>query len=186
MIKKILILSAVYTFLITAFTLTMSQNGDGYLIAIVMVSLMFAFLVARIVYKKNISGFKKENNKVSYTQSGIQNLNKISTKPFLFGLEKKIISDQEFYFDHEYFYAVNSQQQTAKFNLKDISEISKTSVQINNSRIWQVKINNNGEEIVFKFAHNYTIWNKNFLEFYRKIEQLNPSAIQSKWSIWTM
>ncbi|MCT2562497.1 hypothetical protein [Chryseobacterium herbae] len=186
MIKKILILSAVYALLITGITLTMSQKGDGYLIAIVILSLIFAFLVIRIVYKRNISGLKKENNNINYTNSGTQNLNKISTKPFLFGLEKNIISDQEFYFDNENFYAVNSHQQTAKFNLKDINEISKTSVQINNSRIWQVKINNNGEEIVFKFAHNYTIWNKNFLEFYRKIEKLNPSAIQSKWSIWTM
>ncbi|SHE53430.1 hypothetical protein [Chryseobacterium sp. OV279] len=186
MIKKILILSVVYAFLITGITVTLSQKGDGYLIAVVIVSLIFIFLLVRIVYKENISGVKPKNNKVNYTNSSLQNLNKISTKPFLFGLEKNIISDQEFYFDQEYFYAVNNHQQTAKFNLKDISEISKTSVQINNSRIWQVKINDNGEEIVFKFAHNYTIWNKNFLEFYRKIQQLNPSAIQSKWNIWTM
>ncbi|SFN56680.1 hypothetical protein SAMN05421594_3273 [Chryseobacterium oleae] len=186
MIKKILILSAIYAFLITGITVTLSQKGDSYLIAIVIVSLIFIFLLVRIIYKKNISGFKPVNNRLNYTHSGFQNLNKISTKPFLFGIEKNIISDQEFYFDQEHFYTVNSYQQTAKFNLKDIREISKTSVQINNSRIWQVKINNNGEEIIFKFAHNYTIWNKNFLEFYRKIEQLNPSAIQSKWNIWTM
>lgn len=185
MIKNILILSVIYAILITAITLTMSQKGDGYLIVVVILSLIFTFLVVRIVYK-NISGFKQENNTVNYTDSSFQHLHKISTKPFLFGLEKKIISDHEFYFDHENFYAINANHQTAKFNLKDISEISKTSIQINNSRIWQVKINNNNEEVVFKFAHNYTIWNKNFLEFYRKIEKLNPSAIQSKWSIWSM
>ncbi|NML68235.1 hypothetical protein HHL23_00205 [Chryseobacterium sp. RP-3-3] len=186
MIKNILILSVIYAFLMTAITLTMSQKDDGCLIVIVILSLIFTFLVVRIVYKKNISGIKQENNKLNYRNLNFQHLNKISTKPFLFGLEKKIISDHEFYFDHENFYAINTNHQTAKFNLKDISEISKTSVQINNSRIWQVKINNNNEEVVFKFAHNYTIWNKNFLEFYRKIEELNPSAIQSKWSIWSM
>ncbi|KFF08719.1 hypothetical protein [Chryseobacterium luteum] len=164
----------------------MSQKGNTYLSVIVFLGVVFAFLIVRIVYKKNRSGIRQENNKLNYTNSDFQHLNKISARPFLFGLEKKIISDHEFYFDHENFYAVNPHHQTAKFNLKDITEISKTSVKINNSSIWQIKINNNNEEVVFKFAHNYTIWNKNFLEFYRKVEELNPSAIKSKWNIWSM
>lgn len=186
MIKRIVIISLIYAFLVTVITLTLSQKGDGFLIAIVILSVLYAFLIVASVYKKNVSTFKQKNNNLTYSTSGFKDLHKISTKPFLFGLENKIISDHEFYFDNKHFYAINKDNQTAKFNLKDITEISKTSVQINNHRIWQVKITHNNEEMIFKFAHNYTLWNKNFVDFYQKVEQLNPSVIKSKWSIWSM
>lgn len=186
MIKRIIIISLIYALLVIAITLTLSQKGDGYLIAIVILSIIYAFLVVALVYKKNISTFKQKNSDLTYTSSSFKDLHKISTKPFLFGLENKIISDHEFYFDDANFYAINKDHQTAKFDLKDITEISKTTVQINNSRIWQVKINTNNEEVIFKFAHNYTLWNRNFLDFYQKVEKMNPSLIKSKWSIWSM
>lgn len=186
MIKRIVILSVIYAVLMVAVTLTMSQKGDTYVIILLVLGLVFSFLLVREILKKYIFGFKSKNNLLIYTSTEGKDLIKISKKPFLFGLEKKIIDDHEFYFDDNYLYAVNSDHKAAKFNLKDITELSKTSVQINNSRIWQIKINNNNEEIVFKFAHNYTIWNKNFLTFYNKIKELNPSAIQSKWNVWTL
>lgn len=186
MIKRIVILSVIYALLMVAVTLTMSKAGDTYIVILLVLGLIFSFLLIREIFKKYIVGFKSKNNQLDYISVNHQGLHKISKKPFLFGLEKKIIDDHEFYFDDNYLYAVNSDHKAAQFSLKDITELSKTSIQINNGRIWQMKINNNNNEVVFKFANNYTIWNKNFLTFYDKVKNINPSVIKSKWNIWTL
>jgi hypothetical protein len=186
MIKRIIIITIFYAILITALTLAMPQVDEKYIVILTISGLLFGFLIIREVYKKYSTGFKQKNNSLNYINTDLKNLNKISTKPFLFGLEKNMVSENEFYFDNDNFYAINNDNQSVKFSLKDITEISKTSFQINNSRIWQVKIHSEHGEVIFKFAHNYTIWNKNFLTFYEKVKKLNPSVIKSKWSIWTM
>ena len=113
-------------------------------------------------------------------------LKKISTKPYLFGIEKHHISEEDFYFDNDHFYAINKELQKAIFNLCDISEIKKTSITINNRRIWQITIKpTSDKEVVFKFAHNFSLWNRNFPLFYNKVKKKNPKVLQSKWSIWT-
>lgn len=164
----------------------MSSMDNHYLIAIVISSFVVAFLIGREVYKKYFLDFKPKHQNINYNNSVPNHLIKISTKPFLFGLEKKLVSDDEFYFDNENFYAINQEKRMAKFNLKDITELSRTAFNINNRNIWQVKIKSENKELVFKFAHNYTIWNKSFLDFYDRITTVNPSAIKSKWSLWRM
>ncbi|MCJ8152303.1 hypothetical protein MKJ01_00840 [Chryseobacterium sp. SSA4.19] len=186
MVKRIILYVFLYAVLITTLTLTMSQTGDTYLIIITLSGLVLGGLIVREVYKKYFTAAIPRNNNLEYGTFNSGERYKISGKPFLFGFEKKIVSGDDFYFDDDYFYAVNKNQQAAKFDLKDITELSKTSYQINNSRIWQVKINNIGEEVAFKFAHNYSVWNKNFLNFYNKLKEINPSAVQSKWSLWSM
>ena len=112
---------------------------------------------------------------------------KISMKPFFFGLEKKLISIEEFYFDHENFYAIHQDLQKKVFKLSTITELKRTATQVNNRRIWQITIQQaNATTVVFKFAHNYTLWNKNFAIFHKKIKKINPEAIKSKWSLWSM
>ena len=186
MIKRIILIVLLYAIFLVGITLAMNSINDRYLIAVVLSSFVFAFLIGREVYKKYFVGFKPSNQNISYNNTIPKNSIKISTKPFLFGLEKKLLSDDEFYFDNENFYAINPENKTAKFNLKDITELSRTAININNRTIWQVKIKTENRELVFKFAHNYTIWNKSFRDFYDKIKALNPSAIKSKWSLWRM
>lgn len=185
MIKKIILFVLIYAALITIITLTVPQDSNTYLIVITVSGLLLGVLVMREVYKKYFTALPKNQN-IVYSSSNHESLNKISQRPFLFGLEKKIISEDDFYFDDQFFYAINKNNQAAKFSLTDITELGKTSYQINNSRIWQVKINNHGEELLFKFAHNYSVWNRNFLLFYDKLKEINPSAIRSEWNSWSM
>lgn len=175
----------VYALFITTVTLTLSTSGNTYLIVIAVSGLIFGLLVFREVYKKYFISLPL-NSKVQYSSSGTEGMLKISGRPFLLGLEKKMVSADDFYFDDSYFYAVNKDGQHAKFDLKDITELSKTSYQINNSRIWQVKISHQEEEVVFSFTHNYSVWNRNFVTFYHKVKVANPSVIRSKWSLWSM
>lgn len=182
MVKKIILFVLVYAVLITILTLTMSQADDTYLIVITISGLLLGVLIVREIYKKYFTAVSPSNSPLTYGTFNSGDVYKISSKPFLFGLEKKIVSEDDFYFDRDSFYAVNKNQQAAKFSLRDITELSKTSYQINNSRIWQVKIRNNGEEEVFRFAYNY----KNFLNFYNTLKEINPDIIKSKWSVWSM
>lgn len=186
MIKRIILITLLYIILIVTVVLKMPSTSDSYWIIILVSNVIFTFLIGREIYKKYFVGFKPEDQNINYTNSSINNAIKISTKPFLFGLEKKLLTDDDFYFDNEHFYVVNKDEKVAKFNLNDIKELSRTAVKINNSTIWQVKINADNKELVFKFAHNYTIWNKSFLEFYDRVKILNPSSIKSKWSLWRM
>lgn len=186
MVKRIILIIALYAIFLVTITLTMSSLENNYLIIIVFSSFVVAFLMGREVYKKYFLDFKVKHQTINYNHSVPNHLIKISTKPFLFGLEKKLLSDDEFYYDNENFYAINQDNKTAKFNLKDITELGRTGVNINNRNIWQVKINDENKELVFKFAHNYTLWNKSFFDFYEKVKTLNPSSIKSKWSLWRM
>lgn len=186
MIKRIIIYLIIYAALLITIVFTLSEMETFFILAIVISGLGFGILIIFEVYKKYIVGSKPKNYNLEYINSNVENLNKISQKPFLFGLEKKIISDDEFYFDDENFYVLNDNNETAKFDLNSITELSRTSIRINNSTIWQVKINHKEEELIFKFANNYTIWNKNFLRFYEKLKAINTSAIKSKWSLWKM
>jgi hypothetical protein len=82
--------------------------------------------------------------------------------------------------------AVNKQNEKAVFKLSEISELSRTSTLINNRKIWQIKINRENEpEIIFKFAHNYTIWNKNYPEFIERMNQINPKAVKTKFNLFS-
>ncbi|MNK31569.1 hypothetical protein D3C87_500060 [compost metagenome] len=186
MIKRVILTILLYAIFLVGITLTMSSMDNHYLIAIVISSFVVAFLIGREVYKKYFLDFKPKRQNINYNNFVPNDLIRISTKPFLFGLEKKLLSDDEFYFDNENFYAINQENKTAKFDLKNITELSRTDVNINNRTIWQVKINAENKELVFKFAHNYTIWNKSFLNFYNRIKTLNPSVVKSKWSLWRM
>lgn len=178
MIKRIVIYFVIYVILLLTIIFTLSEMETAYLLAIVISGLAFGVLIVIEVYKKYFVGSKPKNYDLEYGNTNLENLSKISRKPFLFGLEKKIISEDDFYFDDQYFYIVNKANQTAKFSLNDITELSRTPIKINNSSIWQVKINDKNEELIFKFAHNYSIWNKGFLQFYEKVKILNPSAIK--------
>lgn len=110
---------------------------------------------------------------------------KISTTPILFGLESRFVSNQTFYFDDDYFYAVSEKGAVKIFKLSDLTELSRTGIIITNRSIWKVKfLSRNNEEIIYQFAHNYTLWNRSFAEFYAKIKKLKPEAVKSTWSWW--
>ncbi|WP_293945134.1 MULTISPECIES: hypothetical protein [unclassified Sphingobacterium] len=162
-----------------------------YLYLILLAGLVLFIVLFSLIFRKYTAGFKPENNQISYEASADlvgEKIRKISSRPFLFGLEDNLVSDEDFYFDDINFYAIdNKQQRKAVFPLTDIIELSKTAITITNDRVWQVIIQKAGNhKIVFKFAYNYTLWNKDFYKFYKKIEQVNPAAVKSKWSLWTM
>ena len=116
----------------------------------------------------------------------IAKLKKISSRPFLFGLEGRFISDESFYFDDNNLYIIAKNRKAVKVPFEQITELKKTSMSINKIRIWQISVGIEGAEAMFRFANNYTIWNKNFKEFYSKLSRENPMAVKTKWSYWNL
>lgn len=190
MVVKIIVITVVYAFAIFGIVMYVDSMSNLFIPLILSSSLIFSILLIREIYKKVTTTLKPVQQPDIHYQTEINNptheVRKISEKPFLFGLEKNLVSPHEFYFDDQHFYALNLNGEKAIFPLVDIVEVSGTSVIISNRRIWKVKITSPNGEIEFKLAPNYTIWNKSFEAFYQKIKSMNPNAVKSKWSLWRM
>lgn len=196
MIRRIILLSVVYAVVTLTITLYLS-NEKVFIPALIILNLLFAITIIVFIYKKirlsksiafvknntNSSGNENNNFAEGFDDTSTK---KISKQPFLLGFEKKVISDKDFYYDQDFFYAVSPSGSVSKFPLTSIIELRGTGTQINNIRVWQVRIMNGHDFSEYQFAHNFTIWNKNFLNFYKLVKQIRPDAIRSKWSLWRM
>lgn len=171
-------------------TLNTNPGGEVSILWIAISSVVFFVFVFREVYQKQVLNNRPKDNdlkRIPLRDSELRTLKKISTRPFLFGLENKFVSADEFYFDDTNFYAISKDSKKAIFKLTDIIELGKSSIKIGNRRIWQVKIKDvNDKEVTFNFAHNYSVWNKNFPLFHQKLKNINPAVVKTKWSLWSM
>lgn len=101
-------------------------------------------------------------------------------------MEGRFISDESFYFDDDNLYIIAKNRKAVKVSFTQIAELKRTSININKIRIWQISVRIEGLETLFRFTHNYTIWNGNFKEFYDKLSRENPMAVKMKWSYWNL
>ena len=126
----------------------------------------------------------KKNNEMLFNDLqediDIAQLKKISLRAFFFGLEDRFINDEIFYFDDNNLYIIAKNRKAVKAPFTQIAELKKTAISINKIRIWQIIVRIEGLETLFRFAHNYTVWNKNFKEFYTKLSRENPMAVKTK------
>ena len=189
--QKLIIISWIYIFIVFIIYLNMNKLGNLYVLFLIILSLVFAIFVSLEIFKKVTLKIKPVKQNVEYENiddKNLQELKIISSRPFiLFGSESKLVSDDQLYFDQENFYAINKGNQKAVYKLTDITELSRTSINIRNQTLWQLKIKvKNDNEITIRFAHNYRVWNKNFVLFYDKLKTINPNVVKSKWSLWRM
>ena len=189
--QNLIIISLIYIFIVFIITLNMNKLGNLYVLFLIILSLVFAIFVSLEIFKKVTLKIKPVKQNVEYENiddKNLQELKIISSRPFiLFGSESKLVSDDQLYFDQENFYAINKGNQKAVYKLTDITELSRTSINIRNQTLWQLKIKvKNDNEITIRFAHNYRVWNKNFVLFYDKLKTINPNVVKSKWSLWRM
>ena len=102
------------------------------------------------------SGDWKKNNEMLFNDLqediDITQLKKISSRPFLFGLEGRFISDESFYFDDNNLYITAKNRKVLKVSFTQIAELKKTAININKIRIWQIIIRIEGVETLFRFA----------------------------------
>ena len=191
MIKRILLLAAIYAGATILLTVTISEK-KSFITILVLLNMVFAVFFALAVYQyfrrlaqdnRPSAGASDRSNTVNFDSTSVF---KISRKPFLLGIEKSFVSQEDFYFDRDFFYAVDDGTSALKYPLSDIAELCSTSTQLNNSRVWKIKVYRGPELIEYKFTHNFSIWNKNFRNFYQRVKEIRPQAVTSEWSMWSM
>jgi len=97
----------------------------------------------------------------------------------------KKISTKNYYFDNGIFYKINEiSKKSVAIPFADIIEISKTSVKINNVRIWKVIAQHDNKKFTYKIKHNYSLWNSNFPDFLEEVKKMNPNTTISKFNLW--
>lgn len=164
--------------------------GNRQLIIIIIFSLILVSVLIFLVSKHVLKSADPAVNVIDYQtyEPGMSaDARQITSRPMLLGIEKNFINDEELYFDDGYLYAVNKMGQCAVFDLKNITDLRRTSIQISNRPVWQIIIvEDNGSIVNFKFLHNYTIWNKDFADFHARVRHINPKSVKSQWSLWRM
>ena len=196
MIKKNLIPTAIYAALTVLITLTMLEEAS-FIFILIALNISFGIFILFTFYQNFRSAKRNSilnNQNVPDERSTIERIRnfdgkdvlKISQRPFLFGLENRWISDHEFYFDQNFFYAADKAGTALKYPLTDITELSGTGTVINNNRIWKITLGTGSESCEYHFAHNFSIWNRNFQNFYTTVKRIRPEAIKSEWSLWRM
>ncbi len=184
MIRRIAVVFLVY--ILGIFILSRLGNNVFYMLFLSIY--FFIYMIWELFNYYN--GDWKKNNEILFANLqediDIAKLKKISSRPFLFGLEGRFISDESFYFDDDNLYIIAKNRKTVKVPFEQITELKKTSMSINKIRIRQISVGIEGAEAMFRFANNYTIWNKNFKEFYTKLSRENPMAVKTKWSYWNL
>lgn len=186
MVKRLIVISLAFSAVTILITLNMHKI-DNAVFLIPIAGLIFGGLVMREIYAYMKKEFTQKNSEIHFTQSStatVENIFKISKQPFLFGLEKKIVSEYEFYFDDHSFYVENKDGRQKKYDLSEIIDFKQTSLSINNRRIWQISLKRINESVLtFRFTSNYTLFNKNFKKFYDILSRVTPSIIKNEWSM---
>ena len=184
MIRRIAVVFLVY--ILGIFILSRLENNVFYMLFL---SICFFIYMTWELFNY-YNGDWKKNNEMLFNNLqediDIAQLKKISLRPFLFGLEGRFISDESFYFDDNNLYIIAKNRKAVKVPFTQIAELKKTAININKIRIWQISVRIEGAEAMFRFANNYTIWNKNFKEFYDKLSNKNSIAVKTKWSYWNL
>ena len=190
MLKKIIIAILAYILGIVIIVILFRKERIVAFFALFL-SIVFSIYIIWEVFSYYKGGWNKNSDKIVFSNlqkdKDITQLKKISSRPFFFGLESKAISDESFYFDDkDLFYIVAKDGKAIEIPFDQITELKKTSITINNVKIWQISVRIEGKDVVFRFAHNYNIWNNNFKEFYNRLSAKNPAVVKTKWSIWNI
>ena len=189
MLKKIIIAILAYILGIVIIVILFRKERNV-AFSVLFLSIVFSIYIIWEVFSYYKGGWNKNSDKIVFSNlqkdKDITQLKKISSRPFFFGLESKAISDESFYFDDENLYITAKNRKAVKVSFTQIAELKKTSTSINKIRIWQISVSIEGKDVVFRFAHNYNIWNNNFKEFYNRLSAKNPAVVKTKWSIWNI
>lgn len=134
--------------------------------------------IVSIACTKSNSQATKSNDVIS------SDMKKISSKMFLFSVEKLMTSNMEVYFDQANIYIISAGGIEKQFALDQITAFTYTGKRINNRRVWRVTIQDVHEEFECDFTNNYTLFNSNFKDFYQLLKRKKPELIQKDFRWW--
>ena len=167
----------IYTVILLMILVFILQTNFSILTVIPFMLFYFAIIVYSIIlpFFKNENLIDNSNNDVIIPSDNlsinVENLKKISSKNYFF-------NDGKFYTKNKI------AQKIIAIPFQDILEVTKTSVVINNIRVWKVVAIYNNKKVTYKFKHNYSLWNSNFPDFLEELKKINPNVNISKFNLW--
>ncbi len=97
----------------------MNSKGIILVLSCVLIVVMLIEVYRKNVAKKYLYGVKKSYEMNDHFET--DKLRKLSSRPFLFGIEDNLLSDEDYFFDENYFYAVGRRGGAGRsFRLVDI------------------------------------------------------------------
>lgn len=150
---------------------------------LLIVYILFLFFKLFLPYRK----YRKNENidlegNSNLDEFDYRSVKKVSMYPLIGSL---ILQNNDYYFDDQYFYEI-ARERITKIELTKIIEINKDTISVSNRRVWYVKCELNGEIRTFRFLHNYTLWNNNFVVFLGTVKRCNPQAKVLTFSLLSM
>ncbi|PWA05125.1 hypothetical protein [Flavobacterium laiguense] len=148
----------------------------------IFILLLITLLVFNIKRIFNYIENYKEQKEIDFkkrTNLDLWKLTKISGGIFMFGLDKYFVNKSDFYFDDKNLYLINYNKPVIKHSISDIIEVSKTSISLNDRKVWKIIINDLNEKKVYKITTNDSLSNSNFSMFLDKVNENSNSIVDS-------
>lgn len=165
------------------FDLAISNQKANMNIKIILLSAVIIILIFN--YKRILSFIKyiKEQRAIEFkkrTNLNLFELNRLSAPHtlFFFGLGNYFFPKPVLYFDENNLYCITLNLPVIQHSLGSITEVKRTNIRINERRVWQIFITDNGRQASYKFR---TYRNLNL--FLEKVKE-NPNAIVDNRYIW--
>lgn len=143
-------------------------------------------IIALFNYKKILSFIDhlEEKRAIEFknrTNLDLYALTRISAPPVLlfFGLENFFLNRSVFYFDENNLYKITRKDPVIQHKLSSIIEARKTSVMVNERRVWKIIIKDSDKQIGYRITSRHN----NFNLFLEKISE-NPNIIMDERYSW--
>lgn len=135
---------------------------------IIIILFLFAIIM---VFSSKLSSYKSSaKNNMNFKPGEIKRISERSFFRRLLG-----IKTDNYFYDLAYIYQIKGSE-VYKVPLSDIVKISPTEVKINNRRVWAVRYSRYGGAKEFRFRHNITFFNNDFLGFLAAVKAANPDV----------
>ena len=165
----------IYTIVLLTIIVFIIQ-ADSSIIMIVPVTIVYFFVVINylvIPFLKSKNLKNMEGKLIRNVPSGYESFKRISKKHYSY--------------NNEVLYILNEYEpKVTAIPFSDITAVTRTTVKIKNRWFWKIVALYEGNEVAFKFRHNYSLGNNNFPNFLISLKHVNPTAVISKWNIWNV
>ncbi len=162
----------IYTIVLLTIIVFIIQ-ADSSIIMIVPFTIVYFFVVINYLVIPFLKNKNLEGMLIRNVPSGYESFKRISKKHYSY-------NNEVLYILNEY------EQKVTAIPFSDITAVTRTTVKIKNRRFWKIVALYEGNEVAFKFRHNYSLGNNNFPNFLKSLKHVNPTAAISKWNIWNV
>ena len=164
----------------------------------ILIVIFSVLLLGGIVWTLFCRNPRKLSSRELAAIDGINEVKRLSVRPFLFWLERFFISCESLWFDQDFIYVFDGQKLAARYKFEQILALEATKIRINHARIWRIYFAGGASELKrssanrpeqdgareYKFAPAASIFTPSFKEFLQILREKNRGAIKTEPRFW--